>query len=125
MNQETEKFYKVKMTVEVERTVLATSEDDAREKVDTSDMEYEIKNYRLDGEISIEEVKGRVPDEYDRINDIGKQIVKNSYDPMHLLKEKYDEIRKINRALEQAGKPTHEPYVFDRMTDEFLNRLRS
>ena len=125
MNQQTEKFYKVKMTVEVGRTVLATSEDDAREKVDTSDMMYEIKNYGMDEEISVEEIKDRVPDEYDLINDIGEQIVKNSYDPMHHLKEKYAEIRKINRALHQAGKPTHQPLAFTRMTNEFLDRLRS
>lgn len=125
MNPQTEKFYKVTMTVEVERTVLASSEEDAREKVDTSDMEYEIKNYRLDGDISVEELNDRVPDEYDLINDIGEQIVKNSYDPMHMLKEQYKEIRKINRALMQAGKPTHQPLAFHRMTDDFLDRLRS
>ncbi|MGX1195743.1 hypothetical protein [Metabacillus sp. SLBN-84] len=124
MNTQSEKFYDVIMTVEVRRTVLATSESEARDKADTSDMIHEIKNYRLDETITVEEIKDRFPTEYDRIDDIGAQIVADSYAPMHVLKAKYGEIRNLNQALAKAGKPEYEPHILNRMTDDFLTRLK-
>lgn len=125
MNQNTEKFHKVTMRVEVERTVLARSPEEAREKADTSDMIYEIKNHSFDEEIFVEEMKDTAPPtEYDRIDDIGEQIVQHQSEPMYMLKERYAEIRNINQKLAKAGKQTHEPVAFMRMTDQFLNRLR-
>lgn len=119
------KFYDVTMRVEVKRRVLATSQGDARDKVDTSDMVYEIKNYGFDEEIFVKEDTTSIPDEYDLIDAIGEQIVQNSNWRMHLLKEQYAEIRKINEQLVNAGKKAYEPRIFNRMTDSFLDRLRS
>lgn len=124
MNQNNETFYKVTMRVEVERTVLAGSEEEARENVDASDMIYEIKNYSFDEELIVEEIEGSVPDAYDRINHIGEQIVQHHSEPMYMLKERYAEIRNINQQLEKTGKPTHEPLAFMHMTDHFLNLLK-
>ncbi|MCC2252743.1 hypothetical protein JUJ52_22740 [Virgibacillus sp. AGTR] len=64
MKHNQEKFYKVTMRVEVEREVLANSEAEAREKVDTSDMVYEIKKYRMAEELLIEEIKSGTPNVY-------------------------------------------------------------
>ena len=124
MSKKQHKFYDVTMRVEVKRRVLAASKQDARDKVDTSDMVYEIKNYRLDEEIFIDEDNTSVPDEYDIIDSIGEQIVQNSNWRMHLLKEQYAEIRKINDQLVKAGKKPYEPRIFNRMTHSFLERLR-
>lgn len=120
-----QKFYDVTMRVEVKRRVLACSEEEAHEKVDTGDMVYEIKNYGFDEEIIIKEDTNTVPDLYDVIEDIGRQIVKNSSAPMYQLKEQYAEIRELNDQLAKAGKQTYEPVAFNRMTDWFLNALRS
>jgi hypothetical protein len=125
MNQNNDKLYSVKMVVEVERHVLAKSNREAREKVDTSDMKHEIKNYRLDEEIFVKEIKDYTPDEYDLIDSIGEQIVKNAYGRMYTLKEQYAKIKKINQKLIKEGKMPYEPIVFGRMTDEFLNKLKS
>jgi len=121
----TQKFYDVTMKVEVTRRVLACSEEEAHEKVDIGDMVHEIKNYRLDEEISIKEDPNAVPDLYDVIDDLGQQIVQNSHAPMYRLKEQYAEIRKLNKQLTKMGKRTHEPSVFMRMTDSWLEQLRS
>lgn len=123
--QQQQKFYDVTMRVEVKRRVLATSEEDARDKVDTSDMIYEIKNYRLDEEIFVVEDNTSVPDERDRIDAIASQIVQNYNWPMHLLREQYAEIRKINEQLVKSGDLPYEPFILKRMTDSFLERLRS
>ena len=124
MNQNKETFYKVTMRVEVERTVLAGSEEEARENVDASDMIYEIKSYGFDEELIVEEIEDSAPDAYDRIDHIGEQIVQHHSEPMYMLRERYAEIRKINQKLAKAGKPTHEPVAFMRMTDHFLNLLK-
>ena len=113
------------MRVEVTRRVLACSEEEAHEKVDTGDMIHEIKNYKVDEEIIIKEDAATAPDLYDMIEDIGQQIVQNSSAPMYKLKEQYAEIRELNDQLAQSGKPTYEPFIFNRMTDGFLNALRS
>ena len=118
------KFYEVTMRVEVTRRVLATSEEEAHEKGDIGDMVHESKNYGLDEEIIIRKLSEPEPTVHDIIEDIGEQIVQNSHGPMYMLREKYDEIRKLNKKLAKAGKETHEPYVFNRMTDGFLEALR-
>lgn len=121
-----DKYYDVTMRVEVKRTVLAKSKEEARNKVDLSDMIYEIKYCGLDEEIFVKEVPDCLPDEYDRIDDIGKQIVKHAGNSaLRRLKEQYAEIRKINEQLANAGKRTREPQAFNRLTDEFLEKLRS
>lgn len=125
MSQNNETFYEVTMRVEVKRRVLASSESEAREKVDMSDMIHEIKNYRLDEEIIVEEMTNAAPPtEYDRIDDIGEQIVQYQSEPMYMLRERYAEIRNLNRQLELAGNPPYEPAVFMHMTDDFLRLLR-
>lgn len=124
MKQNKQSFYKVTMTVEVERTVLASSESDAINKVDTSDMIYEIKNYSFDEEISAEKIEYQAPTAHDIIDDIGQQIVRDSYLGMHEFKQRYQKIRKINEQLARKGERTYEPVAFRRMTDDFLERLR-
>lgn len=120
-----QKFYDVTMRVEVTRRVLACSEGEAHEKVDTEDMIHEIKTYKVDEEIIIKEDAATAPDIYDMIEDLGEQIVRNSHAPMYRLKEQYAEIRELNDQLAKAGKPTYEPFIFNRMTDGFLEALRS
>lgn len=120
-----QKFYDVTMRVEVTRRVLACSEGEAHEKVDTEDMIHEIKNYKFNEEITIKEDPNTVPDLYDVIDDLGQQIVQNSSAPMYKLKEQYAEIRELNDQLAKAGKPAYEPFIFNRMTDGFLEALRS
>lgn len=120
-----QKFYSVTMRVEVTRRVLACSEEEAHEKADTEDMIHEIKNYKFNEEIIIKEDAATAPDLYDMIEDLGQQIVQNSHAPMYRLKEQYAEIRALNEQLEKSGKPTYEPYIFNRMTEGFLNDLRS
>ncbi|WP_218190780.1 hypothetical protein [Evansella clarkii] len=113
------------MTVKVTRRVLATSKEEAIEKADTEDMTHEIKNYSLDEELSAEEVAGSTVNEYDIMDDIAAQIVQNaSHEPMHWLQDDYVKIREINEKLMKSGKPAYEPPIFNRLTKEFLNRLK-
>lgn len=125
MSQKEDKFYTVTMRVEVERRVIATSEEEALLKVDTSDMIDEIKNYGFSEELFVEEQKGSKPDAYARIEDIAEQIVKHRYEPMYLLKERYAKIRKINEQLINEGEEPMEPRILNRFTDSFLEELMS
>lgn len=120
-----QKFYDVVMRVEVTRRVLASFQHEADGKADKSDMIHEIKSYGFNEEIIINEVEDAVPTEYDLIDDIGQQIYQNKYAPFHQLKAKYAEIQEINRELAKIGKTPGEPFIFNRLTDEFLDKLRS
>jgi hypothetical protein len=47
-------YYRVIMRVDIERIVEATSEKDALEKVDSTDMMFELKHYGVDEEFIVE-----------------------------------------------------------------------
>ena len=120
-----QQFYEVIMQVQVTRRVLASSPEEAEEKVDLGDMRHEMQHYGPDEEIIVEAVEDLTPSEYDVIEDIGEQIVKHRNDPMHMLKKQYAKIQHINKQLAEAGKHTMEPFAFNTLTDDFLKRLRS
>lgn len=119
-----EQFYDVTMTVTVRRRVLATSESEAREKVDEGDMVHEIKNYSLNSSLTAELVEGVVPDEFDRIDEIAEEIVRNSSSSMNFLRREYAEIKKFNKQLKAQGLPEYTPMIFGRMTDSFMDALK-
>ena len=119
-----EQFYDVTMTVTVRRRVLATSESEAREKVDEGDMVHEIKNYSLDASFTAELVQGVVPTEFDRIDEIAEEIVRNSSSSMNFLRSEYAEIKKFNKQIKAQGLPEYTPMIFGRMTDNFMNELK-
>lgn len=49
------KQYTVTMRIEIERSVLANSEEEALNLVDKDDMMYELKNYGVDAEYFVDE----------------------------------------------------------------------
>ena len=121
-----DRFYEVKLQVEVTRRVLASSEEEALERVDSGDMIHEIKNYSLDEEWSATPIQGaNKPTKRDYIDLIAEDIVRNCYSPMHWLQDKYEGIRKLNARLVKEGEEPYEPFIFNRMTDDFNKRLRA
>lgn len=118
-------YYDVTMRVEVSRRVLARNESEAREKVDTNDMIYEIKNYGFDEELYVKPNPNMTVDEFDIIQDIGEQIVKcHSYTPLHVLRKMYQQVKDINRKREQRGEPAYFPHIMkNRLTESFLNQI--
>lgn len=119
-------FYDVTMTVEVTRRVLAKNPNEAVEKAPTDDMIHEIKHYGLDYTLGAKIVTGVLPDDTDKIDEIGAEIVRDANArKMHLLKEEYDRIRRINNRRQKAGLDEYMPTAFDQLTDDFLTALKS
>lgn len=116
-------YYEVTMTATVTRRVAANSEEEALDKVNTSDMVHKFKNYSLNSSLEAKMIPGDTPDDTDDMDEIAAEIVEYSSSGMHFLRPQYQELVKMNKKRVAAGLDEYDPPIFNRMTDSFMERL--